>query len=706
MKVASYTLALLLMTFLSSAANYSVFQENGKAGLKDDQGKIVIPAQYDALGWSNGNFSVVDNVTGYKLAGRWGLINTGNHRITKNEYDELTPAESQLFIAKKSSSYSPRVVAGCITIAGKEAMPFEYDGIKIFSLRAIVFTKIGNQYKYGVTDLANHTIIPQQYQNIYPIGGLRFAVQNFENKFALFSETGKQVTGFIIDKISPFTRNYAIIYQGMEQGVIDRDGQIKIPPAHQSIAMLDDGSLKIRLPHTWEFLDGRNKLIQKHQADSIEPVDKNLIKVKKGELVVLADQQLKPVSSNTFSSIGKFINNKAIVMQNRKYGMINRTGTIIIQPLYDTLIQGKSYILASQRQNGKNAWQLLDSLGTQLTTKPYEYLKPFGDTYLVANNRGFAGAINNKGKEVIACVYDSVLQIDDGLIVVKFRKQYGIINMKEEWIVSPRPNKLTILTENKFLEESPQRKSLKSTAGNVIYFTDNPIKVSQDYILEYLPSGTIWKIDLEGRIADRQVHPEEAIERIYEESEGLRAILKNGKYGFIDSQGRLRIANRYEGVQKFSEGLAPAKIRGHWGYINHQDQIAIQPAYDEVTDFKNGVAFVRLKQLWGTIDKTGKVLLPVRYQRIALLPTKNFLITINDQEGLADASGKILILPRYPKLEDVGNGFAIVARDGKYGVINLQGISTIPLIYDYIQYDPFNEFFIAQKRSLWTDFKN
>ncbi|HEY9044677.1 MAG TPA: WG repeat-containing protein [Ohtaekwangia sp.] len=706
MKVASCTLALLLISFLSASATYSVFQENGKAGLKDDQGRIVIPAQYDALGWSNGSFSVVDNVTGYKLSGRWGLISTGNHRVTKNEYDELIPAESQLFIAKKNSSYSLRIVTGCISLSGKEAIPFEYDGIKISSLRAVVFTKIGNQYKYGVIDLANHTIIPQQYQNIYPIGSLRFAVENFENKLALFSETGKQVTDFTIDKISPFTKNYAIIYQGMQQGVMDRDGQIKIQPGYQSIAILEDGTLKVRAPHTWEFLDGRNKLIMKHEADSIEPVDKNLIKVKRGEAVLLTDQQLKPVSPNTFTSIGRFTGNKAIMTVNRKYGVINRAGTIIIQPLYDTLIPARQYIVASQRQTGKSTWLLLDSIGTRLNTKSYEHLEPLQDHYLTAYNRGFAGAIDSKGREVIACVYDSLLQLAHGLIVVKFHKQYGIINLKEEWVVTPRANKLTILTENRYMEETPQRKFLKATGGNVIYFTDNPIKVSSDYILEYLPSGTIWKIDLDGRIADRQVHPDEPIEKIYEESEGLRAIRKNGKYGFIDSQGRLRIANRYEGVQKFSESLAPAMIRGHWGYINHQDQIAIQPAYDEVTAFQNGVAFVRQKQSWGTIDKSGKVLLPIRYQRVTLLPTKNFLIQTNDLEGLADATGKILILPRFHKLEDAGNGFAIVERDGKYGVINLQGISTIPLMYDFIQYDRYNDFFIAQKKSLWTNFKN
>ena len=56
------------------------------------------------------------------------------------------------------------------------------------------------------------------------IGSLRYAVENFESKIALFTESGKQITGFTIDSISTFKKNFAIIYQGLYQGLIDRDG--------------------------------------------------------------------------------------------------------------------------------------------------------------------------------------------------------------------------------------------------------------------------------------------------------------------------------------------------------------------------------------------------------------------------------------------------------------------------------------------------
>jgi hypothetical protein len=289
------------------------------------------------------------------------------------------------------------------------------------------------------------------------------------------------------------------------------------------------------------------------------------------------------------------------------------------------------------------------------------------------------------------------------LLVVKFRGQYGIINQREEWIVTPRTSKLFLLGHDRYIEQTPRTRFLKSLDGNVIYFTENPLTYYPDYILELLPSGTLWKIDMNGRIADRRVFPTEALEKIYEESEGLRAIRKNGKYGFIDNLGRLRIANRYEGVKQFSEGLAPAMIRGHWGFINHDDQIAIQPVYDEVSGFQNGFALVKQKGFAGIVDKTGRLLLPTRYEDITVLPTRNLLIRSNGLVGLADNTGKILIQPKYQQLEDTGKGFAVVEREGTYGVITLQGISTVPMMYDMIVYDPFNNVFLALKKSPWQN---
>lgn len=693
----------LLIPIVSAANTFQVFQENGKVGLRNEQGQVLIPAQYEALGWSDGKFSVIDKVTGYQLKGQWGLISLDNKKIAPAHFESIVPGEGSLLIAQQKPVRSLRVATGCINTLGKEVIPFQYDGIKLKGLRAIVFTKIGNQFKYGLIDLENKTIIPQQYKNIQSVGSLRFAVENFENKIALFADQGKQITEFTIDSLSSFKKNYSVLYQNKKQGIINRDGEIKVTPIYREVEITDAGTIRVREEDVWYFIDGKNNTLRTTIADQILPVTNNLMLLTKGAQMQFVDADLNPLTKNEFSYVGAFQKGKAIVHSNKHQGVVNMTGEFIIQPVYDSVRRTDRNYIVAQKQSNKLTWLLLDTLGNRLSQKTYDDIQPLNGKYFAARYRGYAGALNLEGKEVIAFAYDSMLQTRDELVVVKFRGQYGIISLAEEWKVTPRNHKLMLLGDDRYMEITTKTNFLKSLNGTVIYFTDNPLDIFDTHFIEHLPSGTLWKIDRDGRIVDRQVQPEEPLEMIGEESEGYRAIKKNGQYGFVDSQGRLRIANRYEAVRPFHEGLAPMKIRGHWGFLNKEDKIAIQPVYDEVSFFVNGFAYVSQKGMYGIIDKTGKQVLPVRYEEATILPTGNVLIKLNGLMGLADATGKVLIQPRYHHVQDVGSGYTIVDRDGKFGVVTYQGLSTIPLMYDFIRYNSFAKQFLVLKRSTWKD---
>jgi hypothetical protein len=267
-------------------------------------------------------------------------------------------------------------------------------------------------------------------------------------------------------------------------------------------------------------------------------------------------------------------------------------------------------------------------------------------------------------------------------------------------VVTPQATRLALVNGERYLQRTPKTSFLKTFDGQLIYFSDNRIEVKEGYLLEQLPSGTIWKIDMHGVITDRAIQPE-GVEKVFIESEGLRAIRKDGRYGFIDNRGRLRIANRYEDVRDFSQGLAAVKIRGRWGFINHHDNIAIQPVYDEVSLFTNDVAKVRQRNLFGLVDKTGRLVVPVRYDSLVALPGKRFMVLQNNLWGLVDNSGNIIIQAKYDALTDLNNGYVIVARNSKFGLLTLEGISTIPQIYDGLVFDPYHQEYIALKKAVW-----
>lgn len=535
---------LLLICFTSAGSPYFVFKENGKTGLKNQDGKILIPAQYDALGWSNGSFSIMNNVTGFRNGQQWGLINLGNQRVAKNIFTELYPADGNLIIAGRLIANSPRPMTGCINTSGKQIIPFVYDGIAISSFRAIVFTRIGNQYKYGLIDLENRTLIPQQYQEVRSIGTLRYAVRNFEGKTALFSENGQRMTEFVIDSLSTFKDNRALIYQGKYVGMIDRDGIIRLEAKYRDIHTGDGSGIKVREADEWQFVTMDFKVARKVQADSVIALENGLFKIRTASQAQMVKADLTPVGNSILTDIRPFKKGRAVYQLGSLYGMILPDGRIILPAMYHDIILADNNVMASQRINHEKNLILFDSLGMRKNTRAYESMSYLGSGLFAVRHRGFAGLLNSTGNEVVACEYDSILSLKGNYVAVKFKGLYGVITTSGQWVVSPRPSKITIINTDRFIEHSSPNVSLKARDGTVIYFTSNPIAIHDDYFLEYLPTGNIWRIDMNGVIADRQVMSTEATESVYEESEGYRAIKRNGKFGFIDNHGRLRIANR------------------------------------------------------------------------------------------------------------------------------------------------------------------
>jgi hypothetical protein len=693
----SFGLPVLNSKVFSNGSDFNTFEENGKVGLKDPAGQVLIPAQYDAVGWSTGKLVIINNVTGFRLGDMWGLVNLQNNKITKAQYFELIPTEGNLIIAKKKIDRSVRIATGCINTAGKEVLPFEYDGIRVSSFRAIVFKRTGNNFNYGLINLENEPLIPLSYSEIYPLGSLRYAVENFDHKTAIFSEDGKQLSAFSIDSISTFRKDFAIIYEDQKQGLIDREGKVKLEPVYQTIKINIDGSISVKKPNTFSWLNTENKKVKEINADSIEIVDKNVLQVTNAGLIQLTDANFKPVSSRLFSQVGEFVEGKAAFkMQGTKQGIICSDGKIIAQPIYSAAEISKSHF----RVKSTDRWSLLDSSGKALTQKAYQFIGENNGKFFPALLRGYWGGLDQNGKEMIACVHDSIVQVLDNLVVVEFKGKFGVIDTDERWILSPNHDRLELISNDRYLQTNGANTFLKSFKGDLIYFSENKLRFNDGHIWEYLPDGVIWKINLDGVIVDRELQAFDAHE-IFHEAEGLVGVKRDDRYGFVDNKGRLRIANRYENIKDFSENLGAIKIRGKWGFINHSDNIAIQPVYDDVTSFRNGYALAKQKGFYGLINNTGKVILPMRYDTIEALTQNRFKVRQKGFCGIADSHGNTMINSKFDAITDLGNGFFITQRDGKFGVLNVQGMSVIPQQYDLLTYDAKQELFVALKRSEW-----
>ena len=126
----------------------------------------------------------------------------------------------------------------------------------------------------------------------------------------------------------------------------------------------------------------------------------------------------------------------------------------------------------------------------------------------------------------------------------------------------------------------------------------------------------------------------------------------NHKLGFLNANGDTIVTPVYADVFDFSEGMAAVKREGKWGYITVEGIEVISPAYDETWKFFQGLAAVKLNQKWGFIDQTGKLIIPFQFDEILgwhykCVTGKLAFVRKGQKKYWIDRSGKELKVPSY-----------------------------------------------------------
>ncbi len=693
---------LSIISFGSKAEVYQLFEEKGKVGMKNEQGVVVIPPSFEALGWSDGNFSVIGEVTGYRLNQRWGLINLKKEFVTKALFENLTYAGGEYVVARKRLNPA-ETKAGCMNLRGEIKLPFSYDGIQVQGLRAIVFNLLGAKFSYGLADLQNNILVPIIYKNIYALGTLRYAVENQQGKIALFSENGKPITDFKIDSLSNFYKGYSIVYENGLQGLIDREGEVKLKTEYRSIKITDEGTILTQLPSEWLYLSDKNQVITKLIADDLLATSGDFNIIQSGGKRGLINNNQKIVLPIEFDQLIEVQQGKFIAKKNGKWAVIKADNKLLIPFEYDSIRFQKKEIQAFTKYRG---WQLLDSIGNVKSEKFYDFIDGFDGANYRVQSKGYWGLMNVNGDEIIHCVFDSITDRQSQMVAVKFKGQYGIMDVRENWKLAPQPYPIQLVNDNRYVIMQPGNAFLKNFDNEIIYFTPYRMQFEKDYWMEFLPDGSEKTISYDGLIVKRTEFPiTENKNEKFAMREGLRGIKKDGKYGFVDDRGKLRVANRYDSIDNFNEGLAPIKLIGKWGFVNPQDKIVVQPNYESVSNFTNNLSIVKRNGKYGLIDKNGNTLLALRYNTIQRLTNQKFLLVLNDLKGIANEKGRVDIEPRFDSLEDLNNGFLIANRAGKLGLITTEGLDRIPMIFDKLVFDKSKNQYLGMKKSEWKEVK-
>jgi len=689
--------ALSLSASLRQAGEYTVFSKDNKKGLKERE-RVVIPAQYQDLGWSSGALVLVDGVLGYKENGLWGLINLKNKKIISPHYSYVLPFRDNLVIVAKYDHATKQDLFGIIDAKGHEVLALDFLDLKAYNQLLIAAREQAGQKKYGLLNKDFAQVIPYHY-----------------------------------DAIAPLENGYASVTQHGKLGLINSNGQIVVNPKYQDIEY-QNGTLRGKPFSEFELKTSANKFVAVHRAESILPIDRNIYLTRGKTGSALVNTLGTDVKSFANSTIYDFNSALAVIQKDHQFGLVDQKGSLLLPLEYDTIWVDQEYV--GLRRPNLN-WILMNAQLVRISQKDYQEVKPGSEGLFPVKRHGSWGFMNTRGVEIIPPQYEAVVSFKEGYALARYGGSWGMINKKGDWVIRPRYQKITSIDNLRFVVSQNNEESLFQLGKGILYNTNNKLHITNSALIEETSQGLKGLVSYTGEpllnphyqvLTHLEHHPqyylfEDSIgpglfqveqrlflrDPLYQEMRPLHeefvGVKINGQYGFIDLNGKLRIANRYENIGYFSEKMSPIKINGKWGYIDRLERLKIQPIYEQAGVFKDGLAIVAQHNKFGVVDNQGTVIIPLQYDKIQRAPNLRFICFDKDLQGLADAQGRILIRPKYDSLQDLGNGFVIVERSGKFSLVSDQGVSIIPMIYDGIEYDTLNDLYIVQEHKAWENIK-
>ena len=512
-----------------SEYNYFTLEQNQKYGVIDKNGNIVIEAEYEAVQIPNPSKAIFVCVKKYNE-------NTKEYEtVVYNEKKEVLFSNYKnvqsisIYTNVNSTPYEKSVLTykengkyGLINLEGKQITKPVYDEISSINYKEGTFLVKQNELE-GIINMKGKVIIKCEYESV--------TSDNY------YSENGyNKQAGFIVSKKTE---------DGYRYGYVNYRGTIILNPIYTQLERVTEIANEKGV-YFIAFKNGQAGLLKNNKE--------------------ILNYEYEDIQYNVLGSI-------FITKRNGKYGAVNLEGTTVLYPEYDNVYTGGMYLNALKDKdififdlNGNkietnevsktktenanyyitidknNKYKVVDSKDNIIIDKDYTYIEYLPGDYFIVERDSKSGIIDSNGKSVIELKYDSISRINEtDILQMEKDKNIALYNLNMKEIVS---------MDNAIVKE---------------------VKDEKAYILLY--SDTDFKyLDKEGNILTSQ--------NLFENNT-LFAKNINGKWGFVDKEGNLKVQNDYELVTDFNKyGFAGIKKDGKWGSINQNGEIVQEPTYD------------------------------------------------------------------------------------------------------------------------------
>lgn len=649
------------MISVLSAQSYFPVKVEKKWGLIDSDGQIVLAPIYDAIGeFKEYGYAVMQK------QGSVGLLNRRGEEVFPPQFEDIKVLDSTLMAVMDRGEWM------VIDLRGRTILDKGYEQVKVWDSTFLVFQQDG---RWGVTRKDGVVLIPPAYEKIY-----------YERDLFFTTEVDGEI------------------------GLIDLHGRPILDNRAEEIQVYNDSLIFFREKRSWGAVDFTGREIIQPQYEGFNKLSDDFIQLHKGpSRHVFSLHFGRVISRGEFDGYYGFSKRFLLVKKNRRLGLMDWTGEVILAPRYNDI---QTFDLYHFRCSYNNKWGVVNMLDSMVVPFEYDYIAPPKGKLSMVKRVGRFGVVSLTQQEVVPPRYDRIHLEERRVKAYHDSKQPG----KEQ------------LDIFQFDEEG----RLTANAGSGQHFTfriaggGEPAAPSDPgvYQLEkfewfYSPEEDRWGLR---KLADGSVQIPPMFDIIQVERKlGLTLVGKQSAsdYDFERTTFRFKtsfaLVNNDRGLlvtdlnfldirfEDFYQGLSVARClfsNGRFGLINRIGQI-VRKDLAYIGPFQEGLARMSITGRMSGSMKADHGLLPLRsflnqlqsesymldYTQYDQIFKKEAQLTCEDCEwGFMDTTGAVAIEPQFTYARNFTNDIGIVALGRKWGVVNRDGDQLIPCQYDGVSF--------------------
>ena len=343
-------------------------------------------------------------------------------------------------------------------------------------------------------------------------------------------------------------------------------------------------------------------------------------------------------------------------------------------------------------------WRLKE-LGGQRQQVPFEKLNTTftnGDVIVKYNDK--RGVIDKNGFLFLRPQYNQIKSFtyqSISIYVVKLNNKWGIYSLSGKQLIPLEYDLIQGFQEgdNTFLAYKKENKWGIISNGLTQISSANYEDIAYNLSwISFKEGGKIGFLNKDGSVA---IAPKYDVvgadfESLFPSKMVLPVIL-SGKVGLINRNHTEIIPPTYDRVGYYGDnknkgakvGFIPVYLNGKVGYINQVGTVLVEPKYDIINGFGltgyglEKVSYVKLADKWGLLDNsTGKEITPLKYDELFGFSDKHLSAGFKEGSkfGLISIDGRELVPAKYDAVYNFwDNNLAAIKLNGLLGLINTKG---------------------------------